>query len=200
MILVVALLAGLIVGKLLGGSLRSLAGLPIKFPELLVAGFVVQLVLYTPLTDTQSWDIHYGHILYVGSMALVFGALLINIGRLRWPVVLMAAGALMNLLVIVANGGAMPVDTHLLAQAQGISLVHAVAHHTFATNVTPMNGGTRLAFLGDRLVRIADSVYSIGDITIGVGALLLVVLEMRRPRTVAVKNPVAHSSQATQAA
>jgi len=179
MLLALPLLVGLILGLLLGGSFKNLSLVPIRFGGLFVLGLVLQLALFTSLTDTQPWDITYGHLFYVVSVLLVLSALVLNIRRLQWPVVIMAFGAALNLLVIVANGGAMPVDTHLLGQAYGQQLVSNLVHHRFAINVTPLSGSTALPFLGDR-IRIAGSVYSIGDITLGLGVGILALFEMNR--------------------
>ena len=91
------------------------------------------------------------------------------------------AGAGLNLLVIAANGGFMPVNTHLLAQAQGQQLVANLVHHRFASNVSPLNGGTILGFLGDR-ISLLGTVYSVGDFTLGAGVFLLALFEMNRDR------------------
>jgi len=181
MILALPLVVGVVVGRLVGGSFKNLAATPIRFGWLFVLGLGFQLALFTRLTDEQSWDIRYGHDLYVVSLVLVLSALVLNLGRLQWPLLIMAVGAGLNLVVIVVNGGAMPVDLHLLALAQGHQLVASLAHHRVATNVAPLTAATRLAWLGDR-IPIAASVYSVGDVTLGAGAFLLTLFEMNRGR------------------
>ena len=181
MLLALPLLVGLVGGRLLGGSFQSLAATPIRFGWLFLLGVALQFVLFTPLTDSQRWDISYSHGLYVVSLLLVVLALALNVRRLQWPVYVLMAGAALNLLVILANGGAMPVDMHLLAQAHGQQIVSDVIHHRFATNVTPLTGSTLFPVLGDRTLILA-SVYSIGDIILGLGILLAAFCEMNRAR------------------
>lgn len=200
MFLALPLLAGFLVGKIVGGSFRNLAAAPLRVGWLFLVGFGIQLVLYSPLTDTQPWDIRYGHIFYLASLLLLVGGLLLNVGRLRWPVVLMAAGAALNLIVIAANGGAMPVDGGLLSQVRGSGLVNAIRNHQLASNVVMMTPGTRLGLLGDH-IRILSSVYSIGDVILGIGGFLLPVLEMRRRgRVVEPETGLSRTSGAAQAA
>jgi Family of unknown function (DUF5317) len=193
MLLALPLFAGLLIGKLTGGSFRALAAAPLRAWWLLLVSLAIQLILFTPLTDTASWDIHYSHAIYVVSLLLLLGGLLANIGRLRWPLVVLAAGAALNLIVIGANGGAMPVDGHLLALAKGQQLVSQIMHHSIASNVAPITRATNLSFLGDR-VALASSVYSVGDVLIGLGGFLLVLTEMHR-RSRAVRAGIARFRQ-----
>ncbi len=185
MLLALPVAFGLLLGKLTGGSFRSLAGAPLRAPWLFVAGFAVQVVLYTRLTDTQSWNISHGHIVYVISLLLLFAGLVMNIRRLSWPLIVVTAGAALNLFVIVVNGGAMPIDLHLLSQIRGHRVVSLIAHHRIASNVTPASSSTVLSSLDDHLTfpfahRLG--VYSLGDVFIGLGGFLLVIAEMRRRR------------------
>jgi len=177
-LLALPLLAGLIVGKLTGGSFRRLASVNLRAPWLFLLGLGIQVFLYNPWIEQQSWDIRYGHLLYVGSLLLLFAALLMNLSRVRWPLWILVTGAGVNLVVILANGGAMPVDAHLLALAQGNQLVWQIAHHHLASNVMPVISSARLAFFDDHLA-LARSVYSIGDVLIGVGGFLIAIVEMR---------------------
>jgi len=179
MLLALPLFAGLVAGKLTGGTFRGLASAPLRAGWLLVLGFAIQLILYNPWTESQMWDIRHGHIAYVISLLLILGGLIRNLGRLRWPLVVLIAGASLNAVVIFANGGAMPVVPNLLAQTHGRHMVWQIAHQALASNVTPMTAITRLGPLGDR-IEILNSVYSIGDVLIGLGGFLLVALEMHR--------------------
>jgi hypothetical protein len=179
MLLVLPLVAGVIAGLVLRGSLRSLAETPIRFGWVFLLGLGIQLALFTPLTDSQHWDLAYGHVFYVASLLLVLSALILNARTLEWPLWIMIAGAVCNLAVIIANGGAMPVNAHLLAQAQGVDVVNGIVRHQFASNVSPMTGSTMFPFLGDH-IRIAAGVYSLGDIVLGVGVFLVAIFQMNR--------------------
>lgn len=192
MLLALPVLLGLLIGKLTGGSFQRLSSAPIRAPWLFLLGLGVQLVLYTPLTDRQAWDISYGRMVYVASLLLLLAGLAVNIGRLRWPIILLTGGATLNVIVIVINGGSMPVDATLLAQARGHHLVSLIAHHKLASNVARANAHTRLAFLDDHItlpLPLVSSVYSLGDMLIGLGGFLLVISEMRRGCTKQADQP-----------
>lgn len=179
MLLALPLLAGLLVGLVTGGSFRGLAAVQLRTAWLFLLGLGIQVVLYNPWVEPQSWDIRYSHGFYLVSLLLLFAGLLVNLGRVRWPLMVLAAGAALNLIVIVANGAAMPVDAHLLALARGQHLVWLIAHNHLASNVFPATGHVRLGFLEDR-IGLASSVYSIGDVLIGLGGFLVAAIEMHR--------------------
>lgn len=179
MLLAVPFLAGLVIGKVTGGTFANLATTPIRLGWLLFSVLIVQVVLFTPLTDAAAWDIRYGHGIYLVSLFLLLAGLCVNIRHLQWPIVVLTAGAALNLLVIVVNGGAMPVNAHLLSVTHGTNMVNQIRGHSIVSNVFPINSATRLSILGDRF-QMVNSVYSIGDYVIGLGGLLLVPLEMHR--------------------
>ena len=83
------------------------------------------------------------------------------------------AGTAANFLVILFNGGAMPVSARLLASPGGAALAQSLAvGEVFA--YTLCGPGTRLAFLGDVLAfmpggRLAGFA-SAGDLALGLGA------------------------------
>ena len=111
MFMLYAILAGLLAGWLLGGSLANLGALRIRWAPLAVAGLLTQVVLFFGPVAERIGDL--GMPVYVGSTALVLAVVLRN---LRLPgLVLVAAGALSNMLAIVANGGFMPASAAALA-------------------------------------------------------------------------------------
>lgn len=183
MVLALPVAIGLVLGKLTGGSFRSLATTPLRYAWLFVLGFAVNVVLFNPMTSKSGWDLEYGSKIYVASLVLLGIALFLNLRRLSWPIYILTAGALLNIAVICSNGGAMPVDRGLLAKAWSPSYAAQLSEHRFINNVQVANSNTRLAALEDRFLislPISSNVYSIGDIFIGAGGLLLVFTEMHR--------------------
>jgi hypothetical protein len=86
---------------------------------------------------------------------------------------LISAGAALNLIVIVANRGRMPVAPELAA---------SMARRTTVGQYTVMGSQTNLNILGDwiKLVQIPEA-YSIGDVLIAVGLAIVVFLAIRNP-------------------
>ena len=171
MILLAAVPIGLVAGLLLGGRLDRLAEVRFRWPWLAVAGLLVQVVLFTPAGDALAGGL--GPAIYVASTAVVFVVVLANRRLAGMPVV--ALGALSNLAAIAANGGAMPTTAEALATA-GLdgpgantnSVVVADPALRPLTDVFAIPAGVPLA-----------NVFSIGDVLIGVGIVVVIVAAMR---------------------
>jgi hypothetical protein len=127
--------------------------------------------------------------LSVGSTVAVLAAVLRNAGQPWFRLV--ALGAALNLLVMVANGGVMPVDPAAFASA-GLATAPA---GTFS-NTAPMSAAS-LWFLGDIWATPAwlpfANVISIGDVLIGSGVAAWVVAVMRRERPRALATAIARA-------
>jgi len=106
MLLLYAIVAGLLAGSVAGGRIGALADLHIRWLGVAVAGLAFQVALFHPIVAERIGDL--GPALYVGSTLAVFAALLRNLSLPGMPIV--AAGAALNLMVILANGGTMPSD------------------------------------------------------------------------------------------
>jgi hypothetical protein len=179
MLLLYAIAAGVLIGLARGGRLSALGDARFRWWPLALFGLMFQLVLFTPPVASSVGDA--GPALYVGSTALVLLALLPN---LRQPGFwLIGLGAMLNFVVVLANGGQMPASPAAFAALTGLAAV-PVEHFSNSTLIGPH---TVLPLLGDifvlpRPIPLAN-VFSIGDILIGVGGSLFVVIKMgRRPR------------------
>lgn len=109
-----AILAGVLVGLMLGGSLRQLAEIRLRWWALALLGLVLQLV------PVPSMEGRLDHWLAVGLLIASYVVLLAFVAvNIRLPGFwLIAAGFVLNVLVISINGG-MPVSTDALRQAYG---------------------------------------------------------------------------------
>jgi len=171
MIMLVAIPVGLVVGRLLGGSLAGLSRLHFRWGALAVAGLVVQLGLFSEAGHALAGDL--APATYVVSTLAVLVAVLANTGIEWLPVV--ALGAASNLAAIVANGGAMPTTAAALAAA-GLggpggatnSVVLAEPALGPLTDVYAIPAGVHLA-----------NVFSIGDVLIAVGIAAVIASAMR---------------------
>jgi len=177
MLLLYAIAAGLLVGSVAGGRIAALADLNIRWLGVAVVGLAFQLVLFHPLVAERVGDL--GPVLYVASTVAVFAALMRNLSLPGLPIV--ALGAALNLLAILANGGTMPSDPAAWVALTGVA---AIPTDDF-TNSALMGPGTALPWLGDvfvlpRPIPLAN-VFSVGDVLIAVGIAWCVARSMRQP-------------------
>jgi hypothetical protein len=145
-----------------GGNLRRLSDLQFRFPGVLFAGLLAQVVIISLLPDGNEGI---REVVHIGSYLVVFLFLAINWRVPGLPVI--AVGALLNFVAIAANGGVMPADPAAAARA-GID-----DEQGRYENSRPLDD-PKLLVLGDRFA-IPESwpfsnVFSIGDVVIVLGA------------------------------
>src|SRR5215216_5460710 len=166
-------LGGTAVGVIAGGSLRGLSR-PIAWWPLGLASLASQLMLARISVADQPWLGSYGHWLWAAALGATMVVLLRNCqvatGVRRVPWLVAALGVGLNLLVIVANGGYMPVSQVALDETgQSAELA---ARAGFRRDV-PLDDNTRLWWLADILTDPAwlprPTVASIGDRLLGLG-------------------------------
>ncbi len=165
MILLLALAVGAISVPLLGGSLSKLQSVRIRWPGAIAAALALQILIISVLPNSLPGAV--ARCLHLASYALAIAFLWAN-RRVPW-LWLIAAGGICNLVAISANGGVMPASESALAAAGRVPRSGFVnsAYHP----------GAHLRFLGDvfdvpRSLPLAN-VFSVGDITVVVGAILL---------------------------
>jgi hypothetical protein len=170
-ILLASIPLGLAVGYALGGRLERLGQLGFAWAPLAVIGLLVQVVLFTPIGGRLAGV---EPTLYVASTAAVFVAVIRNVRLIGMPIV--AVGALSNLVAITLNGGAMPADPNALATAglagpgpntNSVVLANPVLRPL--TDIFAIPAGVPLA-----------NVFSVGDVLIGLGIVVVIVAAMRR--------------------
>jgi hypothetical protein len=172
MIIGLALVVGLLIAWALGARLSLLAELRFRGDALVFASLAVQLAVFTPLRD-QVPD-SYVVPLHLLSYALIFGFFVLN---LRVPGFwLVGFGVISNLVVIVANGGRMPVSLETWRATGGD--VSLLVRRGFDDNNVLAGPGTHLGWLGDVFalpsgVPFAAAI-SIGDIAILLGMVAFV--------------------------
>ena len=166
MLLLYSILAGLLIGRVVGGGFGALSDLELRWWWVALGGLVFQLVLFSaPVAERVGAA---GPILYVGSSVAVFGALLRNLRLTGFPLIALGAG--LNLVAIVANGGYMPSSPDAWLTLNGVAALPSAEY----TNSSLIGPSTLLPFLGDifvlpRPLPLAN-VFSIGDVLVGVGA------------------------------
>ena len=189
MFLLVAIVIGFAVGLISGGRPSNLARLHLRWPGLIFLALVIQLAIFTSWSPVPPSLVP---ILYILSdlIALVWLGRNIRIGGI--PCV--ALGSISNLAAILANGGWMPVDAALLTRARGAAAEAAITSGHSATNSVIATGQTRLLWLTDRFLLPPPfpypTVFSIGDLLIGLGVAWLIAVGMRRPNRVEATPPI----------
>lgn len=186
MILLVAFVAALIIALIRGGKLSRLAYLPIKNLWLALVAFVMQIYLvYVPagktygLADPSAW-------LHIASYALLLAAIWQN--RHLPGITIIGIGLLLNLAVILANGGFMPIEPEAVRRLgyedRVVSLEPGYRVYLAKGVVLPREQ-TRLWLLSDILVLAPPfpirSAFSLGDILIAAGAFVLLQRAMLSP-------------------
>ena len=138
-----------------------------------MAGFATQVVLFSaPVSERIGAA---GPWIYVASTALVLVAVVANI---RIPgMVLVAIGATSNLVAIVANGGYMPASAAAVA---AIGRGEIVGYSNSAVIASPaLEPLTDVIALPTWLP--FTNIISIGDLLIGAGIVVVIVVAMRSP-------------------
>jgi hypothetical protein len=182
MFILYALVIGLGIGLLLGGQTSRLGELKVRFAWLCVLGLAVQLLLFSDAVTQRIGDL--GVPIYVVSTFAVAAAVAANY---RIPgMAVVALGAFSNLAAIVANGGYMPTTAAALAAA-------GFAEKTGYSN-SALLPDPKLPWLTDIFAIPpwipAHNVFSIGDVLIGLGVVIVIVAAMRRPTAVLHGAPV----------
>lgn len=171
LLVLIALLAALAVGWILGGRLERLGELPLRGRRLVLAGLLAQLA--GALVGGPFYPVGLGV-----SALLVLAFLLRNRGVRGTGLV--ALGLLANALVVGANG-AMPVSADAAGRA-GVSTQDLVSGSD--ARHEPLDGQTRLPLLADVVpvpLPVHPEVVSPGDVLVAAGLAELVVLGMGAP-------------------
>jgi hypothetical protein len=173
MFILYAVLLGLVAGRLTGGGMERLARLRLRWSAAIAFGLVAQLALFS--APVAQYVGQLGPFLYVVSMIVVTAAVIRNAAIPGMPLV--AAGALANLVAVVANGGFMPASPAALAAAGRVT--PAVYSNTVVSS-SPWFWPLTDIFALPSWMPLAN-VFSVGDVLIGSGIAVTLILAMRRP-------------------
>ena len=180
MFLIGAVIIGVVLGYALKGRIANLSGLPLRSLWLVGLAILIQLAIF-PLFSSRALFPYATTQLHLASYAFLFLFFVINYRV--WSLLVIAAGSIANLLVIAVNEGRMPSSVHALTCAGQPEIAQKLATEGAWGNVVLMSDKTRLNFLGDWLylprgVPLATA-FSIGDLTIAIGLVILIVWGMR---------------------
>lgn len=175
--------AGIILGLLLGGKLRNLLEMKIRWIGLLLVSILFEYLPKAPYAGTfiaSHGGVTAAYLIAFIRYGLLFAFVILNIKNI--PVLMIGAGGMLNFAVTAANGGAMPVVSAAIADAPSGSATKLL-EQGLILNYRIAGAGTNLSFLCDRIpVRLQYIYYvSIGDLLIALG-IFLFVLYFMKPR------------------
>ncbi len=178
MFILIVLLLSLGIALARGGRLDALVNLPVRQLWLFFVPLLLQLMVFTPVASLFGSSTDVARFVYLASMLTAALALALNrqLPGLLW----IAAGLVLNVLVITANGGFMPV----LPAAREFAGMAPLSGRD--NNVILMGPDTSLWFLGDLLPLPAwmplANVFSLGDVLITLGGVLFIQRALIPPR------------------
>ncbi|MBI4498906.1 MAG: DUF5317 domain-containing protein [Chloroflexi bacterium] len=170
--LISSVIIGLVLALLRRGDLRALAAVRFRWWWLIVLAFGLKFLLVRS-AGSSPWLLTYGPALHAALYLLLLVPLLAN--RVLPGLRLVTAGVALNGLVILANGGRMPVSESALAALGKTATIDALARgqsvvHTLAADQTV------LGLLGDWITLPPPwaAVASPGDFLLAAGVIRLI--------------------------
>jgi hypothetical protein len=167
--------SSLVVGKLRGGKFSYIKDAEIHKWYLIVSAFLIEFIAvflsskgYQFVSD-NIFGIHFI------SYCLLFIGAYFNIRRLSFKIIMV--GIFLNFIVIMLNGGQMPVSQEAMINAGLAGDLNAVINGEIITH-TIMVKDTVFKFLGDILILAKPyprpKVFSIGDVFLGTGIFVYI--------------------------
>jgi hypothetical protein len=172
MFILYAVVVGLAAGLLAGGRVAAIGDIRFRWGPLMMIGFLAQVALFSDAVAAQVGAL--GPLLYVGSTLLVIAAVVRNVTIPGMPVVLL--GAASNLAAIVANGGFMPASPAAMA---ALGKAAPTAYSNSAVLYQPALAPLTDIFALPTWLPL-HNIFSIGDVAIATGIVLVVAIAMRR--------------------
>lgn len=177
--LIESVATSLVVGKARGGKFKNLGEINLKKYYLFIIGFGLEfLSVYLNKQDLGVFNEilnKYFIIIHSISYALVFIGLIYNFDKKS--IVIVFIGTLLNYIVIVANGGHMPVSESGLSYLGMEQTMSDIKNNLIITH-TIMTEKTSLFFLGDVIPTPKfypfEKMISIGDVFLGIGVFILI--------------------------
>ena len=175
-----AALLGMVIGLLRGGNIKRLGRINLRGWGLALIALLIQAGLWVDCGGRINCPVELTPYLHLLSYLplLIFA----YINREQPGMKLIGLGLLLNLLVIAANGGAMPVDMNKLVPPPG----EGPLIETGSPIHVPLTGTTKFPYLADifRLPYGKNRLISWGDIALVAGLIHFIQQGMQRKRKV----------------
>lgn len=169
------LIISLIIAFLRGGKFKRLAEIDLRRIELIVISFVIQYIIVKAGESGATWIQKWGVYLYVSSYILLLLSIWYN--RHIKEMLIFGVGIFINFVVIVANGGHMPVSLVALQKAGMAYMLPLLQSKSYIIH-TLMDSQTKLKLLADVIPLPSPyprpRVLSIGDVIMGIGVFFLI--------------------------
>ncbi|MDP3179003.1 MAG: DUF5317 domain-containing protein [Spirochaetaceae bacterium] len=180
MIVLYAVVVGVLLGYAFHGRLSNLAGLPLRSLWLVLLALVIQVLIF-PLFTREPLLPYGTAVLHGVSYGILLLWLFLNLRNRALLVV--GAGALLNLVVVFANGGYMPASPAALRIAGLAQTADIAARGETYGNIVGNGVATRLNLHGDWIPTPPAHPFaramSVGDVLIMAGLTWLLVKGMR---------------------
>lgn len=184
MFIIYAIVLGILLGYIMGGSLKNTVKRPLYWKALALLAFAVQIVIFNDLPVLKSIPGNVIVILHSLTYICLLVFIIRNIRTTGIPVI--GLGIFSNALVIFLNGGYMPTIPKNLQNTSVRKLAESISQDVAVNNSIGMSGHTLLPWLGDIFVMPSwvplSNVFSIGDVLIGIGICLYMAINMKKPR------------------
>ena len=165
----------LVVGKLRGGSFSNIKDASLEKWYFFILGFLVEFTAVYMASRGIGFFRDNILIVHFLSYLLLFIGIYFNRGSLAFRIVFI--GIFLNFLVIMANGGQMPVSGDAMADIGLMDNMIAIRGGKIITH-TLMNDNTALKYLGDILVLAKPyprpKIFSIGDVFMALGIFIYI--------------------------
>ena len=186
MFLLPVVLVGVVVGLILGGRLDRIADLRLTAPWLFYVAIALQLLAFPSLFMPWRASEGIAMALSIGSYVCLLAVFVLNRRLTGMPIA--GVGMLLNLAAILGNGGHMPALPGAMRDA---GLAYTGVHNNSVAEAHP-----HLAWFVDRWAAPswipAGNVFSVGDVLIAVGAIVLITAAMGA--RVPFRGPVARAA------
>lgn len=180
MILVAAIVVSIAVALLRGGRFTNLVSLPLRWGLLAVAAFAIQALFIYQIPTRKTIGVWgWQEIFFMSSHLLLLATVWLN--RHLPGVKVIGLGLLLNLTVMAANGGWMPVAPDAVVKVGHTGLVPSLETGTrvySSKNIILPAEQTKLRFLSDIFILARPfpipTIFSIGDVFVAAGIFLLI--------------------------
>ncbi|WP_284036559.1 DUF5317 domain-containing protein [Neobacillus sp. 114] len=174
------ILLSLIVGFIRKGNLRGLAQLKLKWGWIFPLLLIVQIITFVYQNDIKFLGKASESIYMV---VYIIGLLFLFLNRNHKGFMIIFIGVFLNFLVMVVNGGRMPVSEEAAAVLDPM-YIQALKDGLYAKHIL-LTDSTILGFLGD-IIPLGPpyprtQVISIGDVVMNIGAFLFIQYLMLQP-------------------
>jgi hypothetical protein len=165
----------LVVGKLRKGKFSNMVDAEIHKWYLIVSAFILEFAAVALSAKGNDFVTQNIFLIHFISYGLLFLGICFNTSRLSFKLILL--GTFLNFIVIMLNGGQMPVSQEAMVKAGLAEDLNALVNGEIITHII-MGKNTALKFLGDIFILPEPyprpKVFSLGDIFLGIGIFVYI--------------------------